>query len=134
MIRRKGQGARLIAAALVVATTACSPGEAQKAAGPPPMPAPLTAAARPAATGGERLFVERCGMCHGPGAMGTGLLARRVDPPLLEKRTDLTPDVVIAAARGGIGNMPAIPRGEVSDAEMRQIADYLAHAAAKGGR
>lgn len=134
MIRRKGQGARLIAAALVAATAACSPGEAQKAAGPPPMPAPLTAAARPAATGGERLFVERCGMCHGPGAMGTGLLARRVDPPLLEKRTDLTPDFVIAAARGGIGNMPAIPRGEVSDAEMRQIADYLAHAAAKGGR
>ena len=31
-----------------------------------------------------------------------------------------------AAARRGIGNMPAVPRGEVSDAEMQQIADYLA--------
>jgi len=33
---------------------------------------------------------------------------------------------VILAARQGIGNMPAIPRGEVSDEELQQIADYLA--------
>ena len=41
---------------------------------------------------------------------------------------------VIMAARRGIGNMPAIPRGEVSDADLKQIADYLAagpHGAAK---
>ena len=30
------------------------------------------------------------------------------------------------AVRQGIGNMPAIPRGEVSDEELRQIAEYLA--------
>ena len=29
------------------------------------------------------------------------------------------------AARIGIGNMPAIPRGEASDSELAAIADYL---------
>jgi len=31
----------------------------------------------------------------------------------------------VAAARGGIGNMPRIQKGEVSDAQLRQIARYL---------
>jgi mono/diheme cytochrome c family protein len=67
-------------------------------------------------------------MCHGVGGMGTGLLARRVDPKVaeLEKRDDLTPDYVITAARTGIGNMPTIARGEVSDKQMAAIAAYLA--------
>ncbi len=41
---------------------------------------------------------------------------------------------VIMAARRGIGNMPPIPRGEVGDADLQQLADYLAagpHGAAK---
>jgi mono/diheme cytochrome c family protein len=58
--------------------------------------------------------------------MGTGLLARRTEQPLLEKRQDLTADFVTQAVRAGIGNMPAIPRGEVSDAQMAAIAAYLA--------
>jgi mono/diheme cytochrome c family protein len=60
--------------------------------------------------------------------MGSGLLARRgkgVEPDL-EKRKDIVRDYVILAARRGIGNMPAIPRGEVSDADLAKIADYLA--------
>jgi mono/diheme cytochrome c family protein len=32
----------------------------------------------------------------------------------------------VVAARQCIGNMPAIPRGEVSDDELKAIADYLA--------
>lgn len=101
--------------------------------GPPPLPAPETLSSRPNAVPGEKLFLEKCAMCHGPGGMGTGLLARRVDQPLLEKRTDLTADFVIQAARMGIGNMPAIPRGEASDAQLKQIADYLA-AKKEGGQ
>jgi len=93
--------------------------------GPPPPPAPETVSSRPNAGPGEKLFLAKCAMCHGPAGMGTGLLARRSDEPLLEKRTDLTPELVIQAARMGIGNMPAIPRGEVSDADLQQIADYL---------
>lgn len=122
----------IIRSALPVAflfAAACSL-ESQKptdeAPAPVGMPPPLTLAERPQATGGERLYVEKCGMCHGPGAMGTGLLARRVDEPLLEQRSDLTADYVTQAVRTGIGNMPAMARGEVSEEEMTQIAAYLA--------
>jgi mono/diheme cytochrome c family protein len=98
------------------------------------MPKPTTIVDRPNATGGEKLFVEKCAMCHGPIGMGTGLLARRVQPAMLEQRNNLAAAYVIMAARRGIGNMPAIPRGEVGDADLQQIADYLAagpHGAAK---
>lgn len=88
-------------------------------------PAPTTRASRPAATGGEALYLEKCAMCHADGGMGTGLLARRVRQPILEQRSDLDRNFVIQAARVGIGNMPAIPRGEVSDRELAAIADYL---------
>ncbi|HWJ71002.1 MAG TPA: cytochrome c [Sphingobium sp.] len=96
--------------------------------GSPPLSAPETVLSRPDAGPGEGLYLEKCAMCHGPGGMGSGLLARRNDQPLLTKRTDLTVDFVVQAARTGIGNMPAIPRGEVSDADMALIADYLVSA------
>lgn len=128
----------LAASALVLAGAACGranesaspPAEASK--GPPPLPAPETVSSRPKAGPGERLYLEKCAMCHGPGGMGTGLLARRTDQPLLEKRTDLTVDYVVQAARMGIGNMPAIPRGEVSDADINLIARHLARAGEGG--
>jgi mono/diheme cytochrome c family protein len=90
------------------------------------MPKPTTLVDRPSATGGEKLYVEHCAMCHGPNGMGTGLLARRVQPALLEQRDNLAAQYVIMAARRGIGNMPPITRGEVGDADLKQIADYLA--------
>jgi mono/diheme cytochrome c family protein len=101
-------------------------GGAAIAQGPPPAPKPTTLSSRPEASGGEALYLEHCASCHAANGMGTGLLARRIQPPLLEARDNLPAAYVIAAARNGIGNMPAIPRGEVSDAELRQIADYLA--------
>ena len=100
------------------------------------MPKPTTLVDRPNATGGEKLYVEHCAMCHGPNGMGTGLLGRRVQPALLEQRSGLAAQYVVMAARRGIGNMPPIPRGEVSDEELKQIADYLAagpHPPAAGG-
>jgi mono/diheme cytochrome c family protein len=99
------------------------------------MPKPTTIADRPNATGGERLFVEHCAMCHGPVGMGTGLIGRRTQPAMLEQRNNLAAAYVIMAARRGIGNMPAIPRGEVGDEELKLIADYLAagpHPSASG--
>ncbi|MBB3927411.1 mono/diheme cytochrome c family protein [Sphingobium jiangsuense] len=119
-----------LALGAAMALAACSGGKgdapaAPKREGPPPPPAPETVSSRPDAGPGEKLFLAKCAMCHGPGGMGAGLLARRSDEPLLEKRTDLTPELVIQAARMGIGNMPAVPRGEVSDADLQQIADYL---------
>ena len=111
---------KLAIAALLLA------GGAAIAQGPPPAPRPTTLASRPDATGGEALYVEHCISCHGPNGMGTGLLARRVQPPLLEARDNLPAAYVLVAARQGIGNMPAIPRGEVSDDELKAIAEYLA--------
>ncbi len=75
----------------------------------------------------ERLYVEKCSMCHRQMGMGTVILARRMDPKVaqLELRTDLTAEYVTTAARQGIGNMPRIPRGEVSDAQLARIAAYL---------
>jgi mono/diheme cytochrome c family protein len=75
----------------------------------------------------ERLYVEKCSMCHRQMGMGTVILARRMDPKLarLEARDDLTTYYITAAARMGIGNMPRISRGEVSDAQLAQIARYL---------
>ncbi len=121
--------AALIAAAFLLA--ACtggdgSGGDETAAAGPPPMPQPITMASRPEATGGEAKYIEYCIMCHGPNGMGTGLLGRRMEVSLLEARDNLTADYVISAARLGIGNMPSIPRGEVSDEDLQEIADYLA--------
>ena len=83
-----------------------------------------------AAPDGKALFREKCAMCHDKAGMGTGLLARRVQPAELLLRSDLNAAYVIQAARVGIGNMPAIPRGEASDAELKAIADYLATPAA----
>jgi mono/diheme cytochrome c family protein len=75
----------------------------------------------------EALFVEKCGMCHRQMGMGTVILARRMDPAkaMLEKRSDLTTAYVIASVRNGIGNMPRITRGEVSDPQLEVIAQYL---------
>lgn len=83
---------------------------------------------RASASPAEALFVEKCGMCHREMGMGTLTLARRVPPGLqmLEKRSDLTREFVIAAARHGTGNMPRISRGEVSDRQLAVIATYLA--------
>jgi cytochrome c5 len=83
---------------------------------------------RTSRTPDERLYVEKCSMCHRQMGMGTVILARRIDPKIarLEARDDLTADYVIAAARQGIGNMPRISRGEVSDAQLAQIVRYLA--------
>ena len=75
----------------------------------------------------EALFVEKCGMCHRQMGMGTVILARRMDPAkaMLEKRSDLASAYVTAAVRNGIGNMPRISRGEVSDPQLKVIAEYL---------
>jgi mono/diheme cytochrome c family protein len=88
---------------------------------------------RTSRTADERLYVEKCSMCHRQMGMGTVILARRMDPKIarLEARTDLTTDYITAAARQGIGNMPRISRAEVSDPQLARIAAYLTRSAAK---
>ena len=75
---------------------------------------------------GKALYEHRCSVCHGTRGMGTLLLSRRRPVALLEARDDLAAPYVVLAARQGIGNMPALPRGELSDAQLEAIAEYLA--------
>ena len=120
---------RALIAALLLAGGAAAIAQA------PPAPKPTTLSSRPGASGGEALYLEHCASCHAANGMGTGLLARRIEPALLEARDNLPAAYVVTAARRGIGNMPPIPRGEVSDAELQAIAEYLAagpHPAASG--
>lgn len=121
----------LIAGSIALAQNGAAPatqsGAQGQLAGPPPgMPKPETLSSRPGAAGGEALYVEHCAMCHGANGMGTGLLRRRMEVALLEKRDNLPAAYVVQAVRRGIGNMPPVPRGEVGDAELQAIAEYLA--------
>jgi len=124
--------ALLIPAALLLGTAAAAQVAIQPAPAGGTVPLPATGAkAHPAGAGptdGRALFGEKCAMCHQAGGMGTGLLARRMDPKVaeLEKRSDLQPDYIKVAVRQGIGNMPWLPRGEVSDAQLAAITAYLA--------
>jgi len=88
----------------------------------------LPLSAQSAELTGKQLFQRRCAMCHGVVGMGTGLLARRMKPEVaqLEAREDLSAAYVERAARIGILNMPPITRGDVSDAQLASIAQYLA--------
>ncbi|NBC35421.1 cytochrome c [Novosphingobium sp. FSY-8] len=136
-MNRKGLaalGAIMLGVAGMGAAVAQSP-----APSPTPAPAPTDGGTQIRnATGGamqdrssrsapEALFVAKCGMCHRQMGMGTVILARRMAPAIamLEARDDLTPDLIRAVARNGMGNMPRIPRGEVSDAQLATIAAYL---------
>jgi mono/diheme cytochrome c family protein len=87
----------------------------------------ITLAAPAADLDGKQLFHQKCEMCHGAAGMGTGLLARRMKPDvaLLEKRDDLSAAYVARAARIGVLNMPPSTRGDVSDAQLASIAQYL---------
>lgn len=75
----------------------------------------------------EALFVEKCGMCHREMGMGTVLIARRSGPEgaRLERRPNLTVEMIRSVVRGGLGNMPRLSRGEVSDADLDIITRYL---------
>ncbi|MGX7895933.1 c-type cytochrome [Tsuneonella sp. HG222] len=75
----------------------------------------------------EALYVEKCSMCHREMGMGTVLLQRRGDDqsPVLEDRA-LPAEYVATVVRKGMGNMPALPPGEVSDEQLARISEYLA--------
>lgn len=75
----------------------------------------------------EALYVEKCSMCHREMGMGTVILARRQPPEkaVLERRDDLTVEFIRVVVRSGLGNMPRITRGEVSDEQLNVISRHL---------
>ena len=80
---------------------------------------------------GQAVFQgNSCFACHdaGPGQPGTAAIAARDGdkvPAELEKRTDLTPDMVRYFVRHGVANMPPFRKTEITDAQLDALAAYL---------
>jgi mono/diheme cytochrome c family protein len=91
----------------------------------PPPPVIFSATDRDS---GQALFTRNCAVCHAPGGSGALALAKRLGPQqaLLTDRRDLTSELVTSVARNGIGSMPPISAGSLSDKELKAIASYLA--------
>ncbi|MEN7538300.1 c-type cytochrome [Aurantiacibacter flavus] len=106
----------------------------------------LTAAAAPADIvrpdmPGRQVFERQCAPCHGtgPGAdgapmlPGTAALAAKYDgakPGALELRSDLPAPVLRLFVRRGVSEMPPFRKSEITDAQIDEVAAYLAATAA----
>jgi len=99
-------------------------------------PAPVRQITRADLPGGL-LFQRQCAACHGtgPGADGAPMLPgtaalaakyRGEQPALLELRTDLPAPVLRLFVRRGSGAMPPFRPSELTNAQIDQIAAYLA--------
>jgi (+)-pinoresinol hydroxylase len=86
----------------------------------------LAAAADPT---GEEVFNRHCVHCHGPGGemTGTQQLARTrgKDKALLTERDDLPPEYIQMIVRQGLKAMPAFVPSDLTDAQLKALADYL---------
>lgn len=79
---------------------------------------------------GKRVYDKWCAACHddGPRYPGTASLAAKYGtdlPAALEKRTDLTPEIVSTFVRQGILVMPSFRKTEITDAELNALGAYL---------
>ena len=81
-------------------------------------------------TAGKRLFDRHCAECHAPGAghPGTQQLGwtRGADRAVLEQRSDLPAAYISVIVRNGLLEMPGFRPTEIDDAQLKQLADYLA--------
>ena len=75
----------------------------------------------------KQVFAARCLKCHGESGTGTFMLGRRLgkDNAVLDRRTNLAPEMIRHVVRNGIVSMPAITRVEVTDEELDAIVRYL---------
>jgi mono/diheme cytochrome c family protein len=85
---------------------------------------------------GRARFEHSCEPCHGDGpgddgrAMLPGTDALRIKysgtlPALIERRTDLTADVIRVFVRRGTWSMPPFRPTEITEADIQDIAAYL---------
>ena len=88
------------------------------------------AADGPTLARGKQVSTYWCATCHAAGDDFPGTVALRTKyqgrlPAELEKRTDLTPDVVKAFVRNGVSVMPFFRKTEIGDADLDALAAYL---------
>ena len=89
---------------------------------------------------GQEVFQARCEICHGtipkaivpggippmPGTQALQLRYKGEKPAMLEQRRDLTPELITAYVRKGIGSMPFFRPTEITDADLAALGAYLA--------
>ena len=90
-------------------------------------------AAKPAEqlTRGKAVFDEWCAGCHSrgprqPGTQALEALYKGAKPAALEDRTDLVPTLTQTFVRKGVSVMPPFRKTEISDAQLADLAAYLA--------
>jgi len=96
----------------------------------------LSAAPQPVASDaqqarGKAVFDEWCAGCHARGPRMAGTQALQVlhkgsKPAALEDRTDLVPKLTETFVRKGVSVMPPFRKTEISDAQLADLAAYLA--------
>jgi mono/diheme cytochrome c family protein len=122
----KASTGRAFAACAVLAALG---GCALPATRPAPQPAQAATSVRSA---GARTFDKWCGDCHhpatGPGSIASQRRYQGTFSAILEERRDLRPEYVSLVVRRGISFMPSFRKTEISDAELAQLAAYLARA------
>ena len=81
---------------------------------------------------GRLLYQDWCAGCHDRGAGHPGTQSLEIKyrgtavPAALEERTDLSPQVTAIFVRRGIALMPPFRKTEISDADLQDLAAYLA--------
>lgn len=89
------------------------------AASPPPVP-----------PRGAQVFAKWCAPCHGPGPghPGTAALEAKYGgtvPPELERRQDLTPEIIALYVRHGVSLMAPFRKTEIGDADLAELGHWL---------
>jgi mono/diheme cytochrome c family protein len=97
---------------------------------------PSAAAQAPAPTAaqlarGKAVFDAWCAGCHArgprqPGTQALEALYKGSKPAALEDRTDLAPTLTETFVRKGVSVMPPFRKTEISDAQLADLAAYLA--------
>lgn len=80
---------------------------------------------------GEQVYNKWCGPCHDAGVEHPGTLALTakytgVKSPVLKEWKDLPPVLTKTFVRNGVSIMPFFRKTEISDADLEDLAAYLA--------
>lgn len=83
---------------------------------------------------GQRLYEQRCAICHAAPGVGFLVLGQRMAPEQadLARRGRVPAALVRGVARHGLGLMPPFSKVALSAAELDAVADYLARPTAEG--